>query len=81
MTPPSHPADDWEASPADRDVLAPARGLGLEGLLAMLERLDGGEEAAVARSALAAGMPPMVVTDELQREVERRLLRLYPHGE
>ncbi len=75
MTPPSHPADDREPSPADRDVLAPARGLGLDGLLAMLERLDGGEEAAVVRSALEAGVPPERVLDELQREVERRLLR------
>ena len=59
------------------DPLAPARGLGLEGLLALLESLDGGEEAAVVRSALAAGVAPMLVTDELQREVERRLLRVH----
>ena len=63
------------------DPLAPARGLSLDGLLALLESLDGAEEAAVVRSALAAGVPHVVVLDELQREVERRLMRLYPHGE
>ncbi len=63
------------------DPLAPARGLGLDGLLALLESLDGAEEAAVVRSALAAGVTPVVVVDELQREVERRLMRLYPHQE
>ena len=63
------------------DPLAPARGLGLDGLLALLESLDGAEEAAVVRSALAAGMPQSMVVDELQREVERRLMRLYPHHE
>ncbi len=81
MTPPSHPADDPERPPAGHDVLAPARALGLEGLLAMLERLDGSEEAAVVRSALGAGVAPVIVVDELQREVERRLMRLYPHHE
>jgi hypothetical protein len=48
----------------------------LPGLLALLERLDGAEEAAVVRSALAAGVPREVVLDELEREVERRLARL-----
>ena len=63
-------------TPADPDdPLAPARGQSLEGLLALLERLEGAEEAAVVRSALAAGVPPERVLDELQREVERRLLR------
>jgi hypothetical protein len=57
------------------DPLAPARGLGLEGLLALLERLDGAEECAVVRGALTAGVPSMLVLDELQREVERRLIR------
>jgi len=57
------------------DPLAPARGLSLDGLLALLERLEGAEEAAVVRSALAAGLPPAMVLDELQREVERRLMR------
>ena len=57
------------------DPLAPARGQDLDGLLALLERLDGAEEAAVARSALAAGVPTPLVLEELQREVERRLLR------
>lgn len=61
--------------PDPDDPLAPARGLGLDGLLDLLERLDGVDEAAVARSALAAGVPPMVVVEELQREVERRLAR------
>ena len=63
------------------DPLAPARGLGVGGLLDLLERLDGAEEAAVVRGALAAGVPRVVVVDELQREVERRLMRLYPHPE
>jgi hypothetical protein len=49
--------------------------LDLDGLLALLERLEGAEEAAVVRSALAAGVPPAMVLDELQREVERRLMR------
>jgi len=57
------------------DPLAPARGQSLDGLLALLEQLEGGEEAAVVRSALAAGVAPERVLDELQREVERRLLR------
>jgi hypothetical protein len=58
------------------DPLAPARGQSMDGLLALLERLDGVEEAAVVRSALAAGVPQARVLDELQREVERRLARL-----
>jgi hypothetical protein len=57
------------------DPLAPARGLGLDGLLQLLEQLEGTEEAAVVRSALAAGVPPSTVVEELQREVERRLMR------
>ncbi len=63
------------------DPLAPARGLGIDGLLALLERLDGAEEAAVVRSALAAGVPGVVVIDELQREVERRLMRVHGYYE
>ena len=58
------------------DPLAPARGQSLDGLLRLLEQLDGAEEAAVVRSALAAGVPEPRVLDELQREVERRLVRL-----
>jgi hypothetical protein len=58
------------------DPLAPARGLGLDGLLALLERLDGAQEAEVVRSALAAGVPHDRVLDELQHEVERRLARV-----
>ena len=57
------------------DPLAPARGQSLEGLLALLEQLEGAEEAAVVRSALQAGVPPELVVEELQREVERRLMR------
>jgi hypothetical protein len=48
----------------------------LEGLLALLERLDGVEEAAVARAALEGGFPRERVLDELSREVTRRLARL-----
>lgn len=57
------------------DPLAPARGLGLDGLLQLLTRLEGAEEAAVVRGALEAGVPSAMVLDELQHEVERRLLR------
>ena len=57
------------------DPLAPARGQSLDGLLRLLEQLDGAEEAAVTRSALDAGVPVELVFEELQREVERRLLR------
>lgn len=57
------------------DPLAPARGQSIQGLLELLVQLDGAEEAAVTRSALDAGVPPELVLDELQREVERRLLR------
>ena len=44
-------------------------------LLDLLERLDGAEEAAVVRGALAAGVPEPLVREELEREVERRLAR------
>ena len=50
--------------------------LDLEGLIALLERLDGAEEAEVVRSALAAGISRDRVMDELEREVRRRLARL-----
>ena len=50
--------------------------LDLEGLLALLERLDGAEEAAVVRSALEYGIPRDRVMEELEREVRRRLARL-----
>jgi len=53
--------------------------LDLNGLLALLERLDGVEEAAVVRSALHAGVPRDRVMDELEREVERRLARFEDH--
>ena len=58
------------------DPLAPARGQSLDGLLRLLEALDGVEEAAVVRSALAAGVARERVLDELQHEVERRLMRV-----
>jgi len=58
------------------DPLAPARGQSLDGLLRLLEQLDGVEEADVVRSALEAGVPRERVLDELQREVERRLVRV-----
>jgi hypothetical protein len=48
----------------------------LEGLLALLARLDGEEEVAVVRAALEAGVPRERVLDELTREVTRRLARL-----
>jgi hypothetical protein len=57
------------------DPLAPARGLSVDGLLALLERLGAVEEAMVVRGAIDAGVPAPVVAEELQREVERRLLR------
>jgi hypothetical protein len=54
--------------------------LDLDGLLALLERLDGAEEAAVVRSALAAGVPRERALEELTAEVQRRLARLEePH--
>jgi hypothetical protein len=59
-----------------QDPLAPARGQSLDGLLRLLEQLDGAEEAEVVRSALAAGVPRSRVMDELQNEVERRLARV-----
>ena len=68
MADPSPPSDP-------DDPLAPARGLNLDGLLALLEQLDGAAESAVARGALEAGVPAMVVVEEVQREVERRLIR------
>jgi hypothetical protein len=63
------------------DPLALARGQSLDGLLDLLERLDGAEEAAVVRSALAAGVSPARVLDELQNEVERRLARVRDPGD
>jgi hypothetical protein len=51
----------------------------LDGLLALLERLDGSEEAAVVRSALEAGVPRDRVMDELQAEILRRQARLQDH--
>jgi hypothetical protein len=51
----------------------------LNGLLSLLERLDGVEEAAVVRSALEAGIARERVMDELQAEVMRRLGRVDDH--
>ena len=64
-----------ESGKSRDDPLAPARGLSLDGLLELLEQLEGAEEAEVTSSALAAGVPEAMVLDELQREVERRLMR------
>jgi hypothetical protein len=64
-----------------QDPLAPARGQSLDGLLRLLELLDGAEEAEVVRSALAAGVPQARVMDELQNEVERRLARVSSIGD
>ncbi len=50
--------------------------LDLQGRLALLERLDGVEEAEVVRGALAAGIARDRVMDELERELMRRLARL-----
>ena len=63
------------------DPLAAARDQSLDGLIDLLERLDGHEEAEVVRSALAAGMSPTRVVEELQREVERRLARVRDPGD
>jgi hypothetical protein len=68
-------ADPPPPLPDPDEILAPARGLDIDGLLALLERLDGAEECAVVRGALEAGVPPSLVVEELQREVERRLIR------
>jgi hypothetical protein len=43
-----------ESGKSGDDPLAPARGQSLDGLLELLEQLEGAEEAAVTRSALAA---------------------------
>jgi hypothetical protein len=50
--------------------------LSLDGLLGLLVRLGGAEEAEVVRFALAAGMPREQVVEEVRREVERRLRAL-----
>ena len=63
------------------DPLAAARDQSLDGLLDLLERLDGHEEADVVRFALAAGMSPTRVVEELQHEVERRLARVRDPGD
>jgi hypothetical protein len=63
------------------DPLALARGQSLDGLLRLLEQLDGAEEADVVRSALTAGVARDRVLDELQREVERRLMRVRAPGD
>ena len=62
-------------SPDPDDPLAPARGQSLDGLLALLERLDGAEEARSCAARSARASRRCVVLEELQREVERRLMR------
>jgi hypothetical protein len=52
----------------------------LPALLGMLAALDGAEEVAVVRSALAAGVAYEVALAEVQREVERRLTRRLADG-
>jgi hypothetical protein len=49
-------------------------------LLAELEHLDGATEAAVVRGALAAGVPELVVVEELEREIARRQARVVEGG-
>jgi hypothetical protein len=66
---------DPPISPDPDELLREARGMSIEGLLGLLEQLDGAEEAAVTRAALEAGVPGELVLEELQREVERRLMR------
>ena len=45
-------------------------------LLEELAVLDGARECEVVRAALAAGVPEIVVAEELEREVARRRARL-----
>jgi hypothetical protein len=66
---------DPPISPDPDELLREARGMSIDGLLGLLEQLDGAEEAAVVRAAMTAGVPDAVVLEELQREVERRLMR------
>lgn len=66
------PAPD--STPPDDDPLAAVRGRSIRELLTLLEELDGAEEAAVVRNALAAGVAESTVMDELEHEVQRRLL-------
>ena len=62
--------------------MRPERTLGrvrhVDRLLQELEALDGARECEVVRSALIAGVPEIVVVEELEREVERRRARLQP---
>jgi hypothetical protein len=48
----------------------------LSALLAMLEGLDGAEEADVVRTAVRSGVDYDLAVAEVQREVERRMSRL-----
>ena len=66
---------DPPISPDPDELLREARGMNVDGLLGLLEQLDGAEECAVVRGAIEAGVPDAVVLEELQREVERRLMR------
>jgi hypothetical protein len=72
MDRPTEPSDPRAAFDA---VHGAAARRDLPALLAMLEALDGAQEAAVVRSALAAGVAYEVVLAEVQREVERRVAR------
>ena len=66
---------DPPTSPDPDELLREARGMSIDGLLGLLEQLDGAEESVVVRAAMSAGVPDAVVLEELQREVERRLMR------
>jgi hypothetical protein len=66
---------DPPISPDPDELLREARGMSIDGLLGLLQQLDGADECAVVRSAIEAGVPDAVVLEELQREVERRLMR------
>ena len=68
---------DPPISPDPDELLREARGMSIDGLLGLLDQLDGAEECAVVRSAIEAGVPDAVVLEELQREVERRLVRTH----
>ncbi len=72
MATPNEPSDHEAALGA---VHGAAARRDLPALLGMLTALDGAEEVAVARSALAGGLAYDVVLAEVQREVERRLAR------
>ena len=53
----------------------PPAGRASTGCSALLEQLEGAEEAAVTRRRSRRACPEAMVLEELQREVERRLMR------